>query len=543
MCAAARASDLRMTRFSRLVVVGAAACSAARVQPPAAPPHAAAPAPAPVSIPVAAPPSTTDVPGAVASTALADAERSVVAEPVTYVFRASRMTNLLYVLDCLAGLQPCSTAAFATSWPAAAWKPDDDSAIAAWKLLHHARGSVGDHAAQAGPPLPLPYHAHGVADAVVVAGYGARDLDDYAARLAVLVNETDTATARAIAARFESRASDRWQATRAGLVAALEEYVALAARPDVRVLAASIARLYRVPAGGMRQTFELVARPRHASGSNARQLGDLGVVEVTIGDAVTHQFAVVTHEMFHAWFAASPIEDQIALVERFASSADPIATAAYGMLDEALATALGNGLVARAVTPAEYEQRARIPRGLYDDRFIDAVAKALLPALEARLAAGRSVFDDDFVPEYLRAVHTGVPDGLPPIAHLRPMACAMDPSLHEAARYLQQVSRASHVESTDGAPEAAELFRQRRAWGKAILWTRSNLAALRPLVDQATLAALRRQAKAGAPFVLTMRGSPGGFVFVLIADDDAAARKLIDAFAAQPRVREGVFVP
>lgn len=108
---------------------------------------------------------------------------------------------------------------------------------------------------------------------------------------------------------------------------------------------------------------------------------------------------------------------------------------------------------------------------------------------------------------------------------------------------LQQVSRAGHVESTDGAREAAELFRRRRAWGKAILWARGNLAALAPLVDRATLAALRRQAKTGAAFVLTTRRAPRELVFILIADDDAAARELIDAFAAQPQVREGVFVP
>jgi len=43
--------------------------------------------------------------------------------------------------------------------------------------------------------------------------------------------------------------------------------------------------------------------------------------------------------------------------------------------------------------------------------------------------------------------------------------------------------------------------------------------------------------------VLTTRRAPRGLVFILIADDDAAARKLIDAFVAQPEVREGVFVP
>jgi hypothetical protein len=207
MCAAARASDDRMTRFSRLVVIGAAACHAARVHPPslAAPTHAAAPADAPLSTPANVPQRPTGAPGAVA-TALADVERTVVAEPVTHVFRASRMTNLLYVLDCLAGLHPCSTAAIATSWPAAGWTPDDDSALAAWKLLHHARGSLGDRAAKADPPLPLPYHARGLADAVVVAGYGARDLDDYAARLAPMVSEADDdAAARALIDAFAAQ--------------------------------------------------------------------------------------------------------------------------------------------------------------------------------------------------------------------------------------------------------------------------------------------------------------------------------------------------
>lgn len=522
-------------RMSMLIALFAAGCSAPQQPGPHLAPTAPTAAVATPDPAVASPPSAPSP-----SPELADVERVVATDSVTYVFRVSQIANLVFQLDCLAGLHVCSRSAFSADWRAAEWTADDDAALTAWQQLRRYRGDIANGSPRADPPLPLPRPPRTVANSARIAAYGARDADDLLARLAPFASAADIAKTREILAHFTPRTADRWRVARAGLLAAQADFAALVDRPDVRALVEQIAALYGV--GATRQTFELIARPRHRSESSAQQLGDLAVVEVTIGDPAQRKLPVVMHEMFHAWFAAAPIEQQIALVERFAASSDPLAVPGYGLLNEALSTALGNGLIARAVAPDEYDRRIRTSQGLYADRYVDETAKALLPALEARLAAGASVFDDDFIPEYVRAVHAAFPNGLAPIVYLRPMACAFDMSFVDAQRRLREVSRTSIAECTSGASQAVDLFRRRAAWGQAILWPRAKLAELVPLVDAPTMATLRRQALRGQPFVLTQHRSPSGVLFIFVADDAAAAHKLVEAFAAQTELRAGVVV-
>gem|GEM_PF-5155307 len=469
-----------------------------------------------------------------------DVTRTTTSGAVRYTYRASRMTYLVYTLDCLADLGACSRAEFKAAW-APGWTGEDDAAIVAWGTLRERySGMISDGERATTTPLPIPYHDRDVGTAIRVAGFGARDVADLGSRLSLFFGAAEVAHATQIAERFAGRLDNHWRASRSGVLASLDDFVALGERADVQALLGSIATFYAIGESGANQTFDLVSRPAGKGPTSAEQLGELAVVEVVPGEKAANRYSVITHEMFHAWFGASPISSQVALVERFVASGDPLAGPAWGLLDEVLATALGNGLVARLVDRADYDRRASTDQGLYSDPYIDRVAKALLPALEARIARKGTVFESDFVAEYLAAVHTAFPEGLPPIAYLRPMfAVTATPS--DAAKRLMDLASPGSYENFSEIDEALANAQRLQGWGTAIFATRSELSRVAPLLSATVLATAKQRAGA---FVLATKVRPIGVRFLFVADEDAQLAALVDAFAAvKGPLHEGVVVP
>jgi hypothetical protein len=466
-----------------------------------------------------------------------DVEKTATVGGIRFVFRARRMTNILEQLDCLADLIPCSREAFR-----AMWKLDDNDrrALLVWHDMRSHYGGQIDAGLepQTEPVLPLPYHPRDIEGAFRAIGFGARDADDYLDRMSVLASSADVDAARGVLARFEVRATDYWRANRAELLTALDGYMALAQRDDVKAIAAQASHFYAVDPAAARQTFELIWRPKHDSPTSAQQLGELAVVEAQSGERPSDQWPVVAHEMFHAWFSGSPIDKQIALVERFVATNDPLAQPAYAILDEVLATAFGNGLVARAVDRSDYDKRLGRKLGFYNDTYIDGVAKALLPALEKRLAAHGTVFDADFVAEYLAAVHGAFPEGMPPKMFLRPLDFMYEPAFKASSEHLRELVNASYSDGGEAAPDVVAAIAKHPGWGTALLVTRAKLD---DIADKTLRAAVAKQT---APaFVYAQRHTPVGVTFVFVAPDDAAMTKLVDQFVGATTMKDGVLIP
>lgn len=467
-----------------------------------------------------------------------DVTRTTTSGAVTYTYRASRMTYLVYAIDCLAELIACSKPEVAAEWKTA-WSAADDAALATWRALRQRySGEITDGERQPTAVLPVAYHPRDIGSAIRIAAFGARDVDDAASRLSLFLGAAEVVQARAVLARFSARADERWRAGRAALATSLGDYVALGERAEVQALLAQIARFYAIGDRGAHQTFDLVLRPPGTGPTSAQQLGELAIVEVVRGEPASSRYPVIAHEMFHAWFGASPIEAQDALVARFLATKDPLVGPAWGLLDEVLATALGNGLVARLVDRADYERRLAKDLGFYNDPFIDKVAKALLPALEKRLAGGGSVFDAGFVADYLAAVHAAFPSGMPPSAYLRPLFVAAP---GPGSDTLIERSNAGYVESYDDLAESAAHAARLAHWGTALFSAKADLDRLSPFLPRAALAAAKRE-KASS-FVFVQTHAPVGTVFLFVGATPADYARLVDALFALPApLREGVIL-
>ena len=130
-----------------------------------------------------------------------DVVRTTTSPAMTATYRATRMTQLTYALDCLAQIVPCSREAFAPAWKDG-WTDDDTKALDDWRALRMRTG--GALPGERVPPssLPLPYRALDKKTALRVAGFEATDAADLAARMTALAPDDDIAEARLIVERF-----------------------------------------------------------------------------------------------------------------------------------------------------------------------------------------------------------------------------------------------------------------------------------------------------------------------------------------------------
>jgi hypothetical protein len=299
---------------------------------------------------------------------------------------------------------------------------------------------------------------------------------------------------------------------------------------------------------GFTMDLELVARPAHDSSTSAELLGLRGLIEVMDDEAPEARFPVIAHEIFHAWLALSPYPPLAALTRRFAASDDREAIAGFGLLDEALATMQGNGRIARVVQPPVFEQRRAKPGGFYNDPHIDGVAKALLASVDARASGSASVHDEGFFAMYMAAVHTAFPNGLPPIAHLRPFACLYDKSLRAGYDQLADASGAGQIVGRDelDARSARALLEGRESWPLVYLLPNAQIETKLPMLvelDKASATRLVQQARASKSFVLKAKRASHAEMFVFVAASADALRMLIDAFAARTTTFDVLVLP
>jgi hypothetical protein len=457
-----------------------------------------------------------------------------VAGPVTYVFRASRLMNGIYALDCAAGLMHCSSEGFARSLEL---DDGDRDALARWKELHLRYSGTFVSREESSDPPPLPIITpvpRGLLPHIRVA---VTDAPDALERLSIFLEPGDVAEAERVMRRFDARLERLWLARRAELAAKVDDFATLMARPDVVEIVGRVERFYAPEQPPhTREIIDLIARPKEQGSDYGEQLGDHAFVETRPEEKANERLDVVFHELCHRWFASAPWAKKRALVNAFVSSDAPFARIGYGLLDETLATAFGNGLVARAVDRADFESRLAKPRGLYNDPFIDAAAKATLPWLDAYTASNKTIYDAEFPSAYIERIASTFPNGAVPIAHMRPLASVYAKGLEEEDDHLRRVARPGWAESRGGfEKEGRGLLAEHPIWATAVLVLEAHIADVEGVerhVDAKQIARLRAEAKKGTPFVLTITRDHAEPLFVFVAADAAQMHALIDRFAA-----------
>ena len=526
-------------RLSLLALLATSACAAAPLPP--------APCPAPPETKIAC--SAAPAPAAPLTR-----DATLQGRRLRYHLALAPQPNLVYQLDCVTGVALCAQPVFRDLWAAEHLDTDAAEALATWKSIRARHGGEVRRIDGTAPSLPLlaPSGNGDLAERQRIAGLRASTPDAYESSIALLTSDADARALRAVVERFSPRFDAWWEkeAFAAGS-AYLDGFSRLLADPFFDATVDAAARFYEadVPPG-TEIRIALLVQPRSARDfSVAYQLEGDAVVEVPPGRPPESQIDVVAHELFHYFFFLQRPERRAAMLDRVCRSPDPYAAASFGMLDEAVAAALGNGVIGRHyLAPDAFA--AQLRKGFVNYGAAGAVARALFPALDKLLASGATVSSDDFAAAYEAAARASYPGGRPrAIDYLHSEISTAPAALAAASQHLHDVAWAGFPylrEHPLDDPAAASDLAAHPFESAAIFLTpdaslATRLATLGAPSKHAAAVAARARTSPG--FVYAFARSPKSYAFVFVAKDDAAGSSVVDRFAAlSAPPREGVEV-
>jgi hypothetical protein len=185
---------------------------------------------------------------------------------------------------------------------------------------------------------------------------------------------------------------------------AMTDYVA---RNQVTALLHSVSNLYATTwPRDSRLWLGLSPTPPNSGGFSATAHGDVirSFMPVDFDDPATYT-GVVAHEFAHLLFARMP-SDQVRLISgAFANSGSPSKRFAEAWMNEALATAVGNGWVYSKLSGGDEDDE------WYADPVVDSYARAIAPSVYDALESGRPL-DDRMVAGFIEAFDRLHPDAM-----------------------------------------------------------------------------------------------------------------------------------
>ncbi len=489
----------------------------------------------------AAPPGPTE--------AAATVEEVLIGRRLTIAFRATPEVDVLYLLDCLAGVEKCSRDAYEELAATLGLSTDDRALIAEWGMIRgrYDRGVRIIPGPRVGFPSDLDREIN-LGRRLRLGGYEAGRVQDFRRVTRLLLLPADADRTAAIVRHFRDRYLPYWRTTARGLVEpAVRRLAAFTRQHELLGLFERIAGFYQAQLPDPPVvTFHLLVRPRSSGATTGKQLENHALIEVIPGQPPEARIDVVAHELFHYFLDRTPISVRTELLRAFIAAPDPASLAVYGLLDESLATAFGNGLVAEAVLPPEqFERRLTRKGSLYDRESIDETAKATLALVRAYLSAGRTLSDPAFVSDYLKATRERLGERLDrPLFRLNRMGLGHADELEHPAKGLGRLAQGRWTSmSLDELPDflveypsvSAALFVTGDQVANPTRWA----TALPP----GGLALLARESKHHTASLYAFRRSPKAWLYVFVGRPGDAISKLTASLGArQHECTEGLCV-
>ncbi len=477
--------------------------------------------------------------------------QAAAAPNLKFVYRVSEIANLTRHLDCLAGAVQCADGLYQQAWKEG-WSAEDEAAIAQWKVLMDSyRGeSIDVDGADALPGVHLNEHQKLVLfHKIRTVALESDSLDEWAHRLELVMLTRDAERLVAIARRFAPRFHRNWQqkaeAFTTQFAVSFErafEQAKLGQRLEqaAHFTGAQIAHGHRV-------VFHFNYRPdSHDAVSYAEPLDNHISIEIDKSSKPEDIIPIAMHEVFHHFYALANAEQHQVLVERFAKSEDSMAFGYFNLLNEALATSFGNGLVAKAVDPQGFAKDLTTAESFVADSFKDRAAKAILLVLDQALLNGTAITDEAFVKSYLQQVRIGLKElSDSPLLLLRiGLAGFADEAVHRQVALLSR--RIAPVQFVSYLPldgEFLETLHARAEQSAALIVRPQDLKLLSPLKSVLGVRAFNQlmgSRSRSTPYLFVSERSSKAKLFVFVGRTDEEFAKLFDAFVTAPRIGIGL---
>lgn len=475
---------------------------------------------------------------------------------ITFNFYTTELSNLCYQLDAMAGLEMGSGEVFRELWKnKIGWSTEDEKLLTQWRECrqqYFESVKLGrlpqEPRYQPNPPVQ-PYVD--LSKKIRIASLIATHPDDYQSALAVTVLPADAYRLAAILQNFQLRFHPWWETEGKRITEPfVQQFTDLMAQKNLTEFSNQVARFYESQiAPGYAINIFLMARPKSKNQHTSGEVFDnFSTVEVLEGEKPEQRIDVVLHEVFHHFFSLSPVEKRIALVNAFATHPDPDSLAVYHILDEVLATALGNGLVFQKVSTSQYfEKFLAIDQSFYNDPFIDKTAKAIMPVIRKRVESGQSLFDG-FVDQYISTARQALGDTMsdPQLRLFVRTSVFADAGFRPLAQELARGIRAGYSSTYVGnglSPDALTAFETYSGMSGLVVLKSSQVKELESwekILGKSAIKQALQAAKKHRAFVLAVKRNPKSTLFLVVGTEASSIGTVLKSLIQNHIAFEGV---
>lgn len=456
----------------------------------------------------------------------------------------NEIPNLTYQLDCVGDLQiQCSRQNLGDLWTREFLKSGEDRRmLKEWARLR----DLYSEDVRLSKDSDANSSQINLFDKIRIAGFQASGVEDYAARLDLLTAPADRSAFERVIRHFQPKFKVWWhaEAVKAGDEFA-EQTEILFGSPQVSAFVKQFYNFYQpVLPADYEISFNLFYTPDAIKdeASNGQQLQNYSVMEFKPGEKPAQRIDVAVHELCHFFYDNIKPESRAEMERRFFAANRAAAVPAYNLMNETLATAFGNGIIARAVTPpAAFDRYVARRNSFYNNDSIDRAAKAILPLLDEQLKNKKTISDDRFASNYISALEKAFGEDL-----LKPKLYLSEMFLFVDGKY--GVSTRRHVRDVREILQTASLYSSEGNWtDENILDDYKNHSRLNSIfvVHPDNIGELSRNKIIAAPqakqiqneydaqgqVLFNTERAPFTYVYIAVAKDADGAKKLIEKLA------------
>lgn len=464
------------------------------------------------------------------------------------------IANLTYELDVLAGKLPHDAPRnFRALWEREFLKtPEDRAAFQLWQSRRNNPGKVRQpQAVLSSVRFPIEWVGPREDSESFIrgAGFDATDVRDYRRRILGVTNREMATDLSYVVAHFLPAYAAWWDrvAAKEGADFARGVNAALTA-PNMRKTLDQLVQFYQ-PQLGPNATipFILLYRPDEIKEpTSGQQLGAYSLVQFLAGERPDQRLDVALHELSHYFYGLGRPQDLAALQTRLGRS--PVGIPAYNLLNETLATALGNGVVEEQLTSSErFARLLATPLSFYNNPDIDLGGKTVFGWIKPYLAKGGTLYDPEFSDRYLGSLQQAFGARLVrPAAYMTRLYSFIDSGIpgFNAASISQRlkVSSSWRIIADELSPDVLKGYRQSPALSALFVVSPKMVDSLRStgILNASELSALKA---APLPALFATRRNSQSVTYILVARTDQEADTLLKQLTELQSYAPGLVVP
>ncbi len=473
-------------------------------------------------------------------------------QPFRFAVNFDEFTNLTYQLDCLTGFNYCNQQDFDALWKQEFLKDETDKQMFEnWRKIRGRYQKSFEIESEIEFPLDRRATSTNLSDKIQIAGFQARNLDDYLTRLDLLVVPREREEFAKVIRHFQPRFSAWWsrEAKEKGANFAQKTEELL----NSQLIKENTAKFYNFYQPSLPTnyliTFDLMFRPNLVKeGSSGYSMENHLVVEFFPNENPKSRIDVVLHEFCHFLLNSVSPEKHIELQNLFLKSGRATAIPAFGLLDEGLASAFGNGIIVRAISKPEiWKKYFETERSFYNNPNIDKAGKAILPLIDDWISKTGKLTDENFVKLYLDTIEKSFGEQLTsPRLYLGQSFIFLDENFDNSLRrQIRQTLNIASLYSESGDLAKTNLndyFKLPNLSSVFIVQPKNiNQLAVRKIVLDKDLKEIKKIFKAEKKVLFSFKRNENAYTFIVVAENQETALKLIEDLANASKSFVGKF--